>query len=110
MLRESIRQKLMAMSLSATVGALLLAFVAFSIYDFTDDRASLVRAISTLGEVVGFNAASAMMSKDAATATRNLAALGTRQGILAACIYTRDGAIFARWSRNPADAIQFPAS
>src|SRR5689334_11313977 len=91
----SIRQKLMAMSLWAASGALVLACGAFMLNDYIAYRGILVTNISTLGEIISLNAASSVVFNDSGSATKTLASLKGRPGIRAAGIYTPNGQTFA---------------
>src|SRR5262249_8825155 len=60
-----------------------------------------VRALSTLGDIVGFNSASAVMFNDPVSGTRTLASLKLRRGIFAAGMYSESGQLFAHWENTP---------
>src|ERR1700733_1959863 len=95
----SIRQKLMAMSLLASGGALLLAVSAFMAYDFFTYRQSLVKTVSTLSEIISVNAASSVVFNDSVSAAKTLASLKARPSVISAGIYTPQGKLFAEWER-----------
>jgi signal transduction histidine kinase len=96
----SISKKLMAMSLWASIGALLMASSAFMAYDFFTYRASLVQSLSTLSEIISLNTASAVVFNDATAAANSLASLKARPPIVSAGIYIPNGQLFAGWRRD----------
>jgi signal transduction histidine kinase len=98
--KSSIRKKLIAMSLWASCGALVLASAAFMTFDLLSYRASLIRAETTLSEIISVNVSSALVFNDAASATKTLSSLSARDTLLAAGIYTTKDKLFAEWHRN----------
>ena len=99
----------MLMSLLASGGALLLASSAFMAYDFFAYRQALVKAVSTLSEIVSVNAASAVVFNDSASATKTLASLKVRPSAISARIYTPQGKLFAEWERSPGVSTASPS-
>src|SRR5258706_1101594 len=104
---RSIRQKLMAMSLFASCGALLLASVLFMTIDFIPSRESLVRQFASLADIISFNTSSAVLFNDSAAAEKTLTSLQRRPSLLSATIYTPSGQVFANWHR--AETTPLPA-
>jgi two-component system, cell cycle sensor histidine kinase and response regulator CckA len=92
------KQTLVMMLTSGIV--LLLACAAFTIYEVTTFRASMRQNLSTLADVVIDDAAAALDFNDAKSAEETLAALHADPDILGACIYTANGAVFARYERS----------
>jgi signal transduction histidine kinase/DNA-binding response OmpR family regulator len=105
----SIRKKLLITSMLSKFGAMILVSAAFMTYDFLSYRASMAGNLSTLGEVISLNAASAVIFNDPATAAKTLASLEAKPAILSAGIYAPDGHVFASWDRNPASETAPPA-
>src|SRR5882672_11229314 len=104
----SIRKKLMAMSLLASSGALLLASGVFMSYDFISSRSALVRNLSTIADIISFNTSSAILFNDAASAEKTLTSLQGKPGLLSASIYTPAGELFASWQRNQNTSLPGP--
>jgi PAS domain S-box-containing protein len=83
-----------------TSGAvLLLACAAFVVHEVITFRTELASNVATLAGVVGDNCSAAVDFKDRQQATNTLAALATDPRIVAACIYTMDGSVFASYRR-----------
>jgi PAS domain S-box-containing protein len=86
--------------------ALLLACIAFSSYEVMTFRAAMVDNLSTLAEIIGNNSSAALDFSDPKTAKETLAALHAEPNIVAACIYTAKGGVFAVYDR-PSDGSVF---
>src|SRR6267142_2248227 len=104
----SIRKKLMAMSLLASGGVLLLASAAFMTYDFFAYRSSLVSSLSTLGKIISSNTTAAVLFNDTASAEKTLTSLKARPSIQSVGIYTPTGQVFASWHRDAAHPTSLP--
>lgn len=94
-----IQQKLRWIIMVTSSAALLLACVAFVIYDFYQIRGSLVTDMRTLSTMIGNLTTAALKFDDANTARESLGALQNRKHIVAACIFDKDGAVFAAYVR-----------
>jgi PAS domain S-box-containing protein len=106
----SIRQKLTLIIMATSAAALLLACIAFGAYDLITFRQGLVRQLGIQAEIIGANSTAAVTFNDAAAAQEILGALQAERNIEAACIYTRDGQLFARYVRkNGPEAFVPPA-
>jgi signal transduction histidine kinase len=96
----SIQRKLvLIMMLTATV-TLVLACVALIAWDWIGYRRALGRDLASMAEIVASNSTAALAFGDQASAEETLAALRARPGIVGACLYDRDGAVFARYARD----------
>jgi signal transduction histidine kinase/HAMP domain-containing protein/ActR/RegA family two-component response regulator len=80
--------------------ALLLACAAFIAYDTVTFRRDLVEDVSVLASAVGENCAAAIDFNDPTTAAETLTALHVRDNIISACVYSRDGRVFAVYQRD----------
>jgi signal transduction histidine kinase len=96
----SIRQKLTWMNMLVSGAALLLACLAFAVYDMADFRQTLARGLSIQAQIVGANSASALLFNDPDAAATTLSALKAAPNILSASIYTPSGTVFATYSRG----------
>lgn len=99
-----IRRALTWVNVATTAAALLLASAAFVAYDVFIASDRLVRRQATQAEIIGYNAASAVMFEDRQAAAKTLTALRAEPQVLAAGIFTRDGAPFAIY-RNPRHSL-----
>src|SRR6266498_1852835 len=77
--------------------ALLLACITFAGYDMITFRQAMVRDLSTLAEIVGNNSTAALDFNDPRSVGEVLSALKAEQNLVAACVYTKDGEIFAMY-------------
>ena len=99
----SIKRKLMVIIVLTSSIVLLLASVAFVINDFITFRRAMIEELSTLAEVIGTNSTAALTFDDGESAKDTLAALEAKPHITSACIYTKDGKVFAEYFSNRLD-------
>jgi two-component system sensor histidine kinase/response regulator len=97
---RSIRQKLTRIVLVTCGVSILLACTVFAVYDLTTFRRSLARELTTLAQITGSNTTAALAFADARSATETLGALSAQPHIVEACIYRRDGTVFATYVRS----------
>ena len=102
---KSIASKLTWMNLFVSGTALLLACASFIAFDMLTFRSTLVRNLSTQAQIISANTVSALLFNDPQSAENTLSALSAAHNILSAGIYSTNGALFASYSRNPADKI-----
>jgi len=100
---NSISRKLTWMNMLVSGAALLLACASFITYDMVTFRATMVRNLSTQAQIIGSNSVSALLFNDPQSAENTLSALKAAHNILSAGIYSKDGVLFASYSRNPGD-------
>jgi two-component system sensor histidine kinase/response regulator len=96
----SIRSKLTLMIMAASSLALLLACAAFISYDSYTFRIAKVQDVATLAEIIGSNSTGALTYQDANSAREVLSALRSKKQISEACIYDRQGQVFAKYQRD----------
>jgi len=96
----SIQRKQMLVMMLTSAVALLLACVGFITYEIVSYRQELVWSSSTLAEIIGNNSSGALDFNDPKVADDMLSALRARPNIVAACIYTKDGSVFAKYLRK----------
>ena len=101
---RSIRQKITQLVLLSCGVATLVACSVFAVYDVTTARASLARDLGTLAEITGSNSTAAIAFDDPQTAGEILKSLSAQPHIVEACIYTSDGRVFAKYSRDASNA------
>jgi PAS domain S-box-containing protein len=98
----SIRQKLQSIVLITSAAALLVASVVFTLYDRSTFLSAKTQDLSASAMLVGANSTAALSFGDAKSAREVLSALQAKQNVINACIYNKDGRVFARYSRDPA--------
>jgi len=95
----SISAKLMRMNLMVTGLVLVLAVVAFFLYDLVSFQRNLVRNLNSAARLVGANSVSALLFDDPLSATTTLDALRSSPDIVAAALVGNDGVVFAQYRR-----------
>ncbi len=103
--RTSIRRTQTLIIMLTSGLALLLACAVFVTYDTLSLRDAMIARMTILADVVGANCAAAIDFDDQKGAREILAALRAEDDIRAACVYTRDGHVFATYSRMDASPL-----
>ena len=103
----SIRAKQNLIIMLTSSVALLLACAAFVAYDSVAYRRELIENVAVLAEAIGNNCAGAIDFNDPKNAREILAALRANENIVAACVYSHDGKVFAVYQRE-ADSLFAP--
>jgi PAS domain S-box-containing protein len=98
---RSVRNKLLGIVLLTTAFALLVSDAAMLLHDLTVYRDSSASGLRTQASILALSTAPALAFDDRAIAARNLAALQARSDVVAAAIYTRSGAIYSQFARDP---------
>jgi len=93
----SIKTKLMVLLGLTTAVPLLLSSSAFVAKDVRMIKGSMTRTVTALADVLGQNAAAALTFEDPAVASETLASLQGEPVVVAACIYDREGKVFATY-------------
>ncbi len=105
----SISRKLTVVIMATSSLALLLATISMVGYDVYSFRRSQMNDLATLTDIIGSNSTAALASQDSNAAREVLGALRAEDHVLAACIYTREGRVFATYLRgNPAGIFSPP--
>ncbi|HVS02386.1 MAG TPA: ATP-binding protein [Thermoanaerobaculia bacterium] len=94
-----LRGKLLAITLSTTGVALLLAGAAFVVSELFRLRRELLADLRTTASIVADQSTAALAFHDPQAATENLRALRAKQHIVVGCLYDRQGALFAHYHR-----------
>ena len=105
----SIRQKLMAVVLTATLAALLVSLGALIAYDLRSYHRALANDVATQAELLGRMTSAALTFDDQRLAAENLALLRIRPGMRAGAIYRANGALFASYAAA-GEAPSLPAA
>jgi two-component system, NtrC family, sensor kinase len=98
------RKQTLIMTLASTI-TLLLACVAFLGVEALNFRGELTDEISTMAQVVGNNCTAALDFNDPKAAEGTLGALRAEPPIASACVYNRQGEVFAVYQRDGKSAI-----
>jgi two-component system, sensor histidine kinase and response regulator len=100
----SIRQKITYLVLLTCGAAVLVACTVFAIYDLTTSRMMLAKDLATVAEITASNSTAAISFDDDKSAAEILGSLSAQPHIVEACIYTRSGQVFAKYSRSGSDS------
>jgi PAS domain S-box-containing protein len=107
----SIRHKLIRMNMLVSTAVLLLATLAFIVYELVTFRATLAENLATQAEIVAINTVSALLFNDPAAAGETVAALRVKPNVHSAAVYTADGRLFAKYLRSGEEgAFKMPES
>ena len=98
----SIRQKLQTIVMATSAAALLVASVVFALFDRSTFLRAKTQDLSAAAKMVGSNSTAALSFGDAQSAREILSALQAKQNVTHACIYNKDGKVFASYSRDAA--------
>src|ERR1700732_2245117 len=99
-LNLTIRQKLQTIVMVTSAVALLIASAVFTLYDRSTFLLAKTQDLMASAKMVGSNSTAALSFGDAKSATEILAALQAKQNVINACIYGKDGRVFAIYSRG----------
>ena len=105
---RSLRRKVMALVVATTVSALLLSALGLVVYDLQAYERQSSADLTTQAEVLARAAAPALSFNDRATAEKDLSVMQVRPRVLAAALYTRDGQLFATYTKPGEAAAVFP--
>jgi len=95
----SIRLKLTVIVMAVTVASLLVASVAFVIYDVITFRKRMTDDLALMADGIGINSAAALSFDVQASGQEILGALRAHPHILSACIFNREGRLFSFYQR-----------
>ena len=106
---NSIATKLTRMNILVSGAALLIACAAFVAYDLVSFRESIAHNLAIQAQIIGSNSVSALLFNDARSAEKTLSALQAAPNIVAASIYTPDGAPFATYDKGTQKTKSVPS-
>lgn len=112
----SIRKKLIVISMMTAVFTLLLACLAFLLFETVRGKESEIDKLASIGKIVALHSGATLSFNDQKTAHETLAGLRVESTILYACIYDNKNSIFAYYVRpagkshlhNPENPLQPP--
>ncbi len=99
----SIKRKLMLLFTANTMVALSLACAVFWIYLTLSYRQTLVQEVSTMAEMLAESSTPALTFSDQKSAAESLAVLRADPRMESACLYDKNGNLFASYVRNSSD-------
>jgi len=95
-----IQRKLMVISLLTTIVAVILMRSVFFAYEFLTFRQATLRQLSTVGELTARYSTAALAFDDHERGDEILSALSYEKHIVAAALYDKNGALFAKYPTN----------
>jgi PAS domain S-box-containing protein len=104
----SIRSKQMILIMATSCSVLLLACAGLVTWDLVTFRLFMTQHLASLAEVLGNNSTSALDFNDSKVAEEVLSALRAEPDIVTAAIYTKNGALFARYPASGRDLPTLP--
>ena len=102
-----IQTKLMSVILLSCAVVVLLMCTAYIIFEYFTFKQTLKAQVSTLATVIASNSSASLAFDYPKDANETLLALGAEKRIVAACLYDINGALFAKYPPDVADA-KFP--
>ncbi len=112
-----VKRRIMLSILATCTIVLMLACVALAVFEIFSFRQTLVRDLTVLADVLSRNTRAALAFQDEDAAQKTLLALESEPQVVAACLYTDQGTVFAsytpdgkpaRWPVHPsADGHRF---
>lgn len=106
--QDSITRKIAQNTLIAGGSALLLAVMAFLVYDLRSFEQTSLETLSGYAEIIGHNSASALVFNDQKAAEDILSGLRVEKDILKAAIYGKDSHLFAVYLAEPRAKVMPP--
>jgi len=99
----AIRHKLVAVMMLTSMVALILAGCVFVGYQYVDTRRTMVKTLQTQAEMIADNCKAAVQFEVAKDAEDVLRAFRAQPSVMYACIHTKQGSHFAKYSRPGTD-------
>jgi signal transduction histidine kinase/CheY-like chemotaxis protein len=105
---SSINRKLTLIVMFTSSVALLVACVAFVVYDIVTFRGRMVNELTVVAEGIGINSAAALSFEVQGSAQEVLGSLKAHQHIVSACIFNKEGKLFTQYVREDIKAPFVP--
>jgi signal transduction histidine kinase/DNA-binding response OmpR family regulator len=102
---STLRQKLMLVTMTTSVLALLVVSTGFVVFDLRGFRAQMVKDLSTMARIIGDNSAAAVSFKDQPSALETLQSLKAESMINSAALYTQDRSLLASYVRDSKQSV-----
>lgn len=106
----TVRRKVIVAIMGTSITVLVLTCTVFVVYEYVSFRGSIIRGLATRGEIIAANSTAALAFENEADATHVLSAFRMDPHIVAACLYDRDGRLFAKYPLDAPDASFPPPS
>lgn len=103
-----IKQKLVLITMSTTIIGLLVAGLAFSLYDRYRVKRDMVQDISVQAMLIADRSTAALLFDDSRLAEENLAALRVKTAVKSACILNEKGLVFASYKASEPGPMPTP--
>src|SRR5881396_3528292 len=104
---QPIRRKLTVVILLTSTAVLLLTCAAFVAYEVITFRRGLAENLTTLAQIAAENSTAALTFENQGDAEDVLSILRIERNVVAACLYNKDGELFANYPTNET-ASAFP--
>ena len=98
--RNTIRFKLIVITMSICIACLLLAGIAFSIWGHWSSRRHMVQRAQSLADMTAGNCSAALVFKDETSARQTLNSYRSEPSVVNCCIYDAEGNLFASYRRK----------
>lgn len=98
--RDSLTRRITILNLMVSAAAVVLACLAFLVYEVNSFRSAIVDDLSIQAQIIGSNSASTLIFNDKPSAEKTLSALQASPHITFAGIYTPTGQFFAGYWRD----------
>jgi signal transduction histidine kinase/HAMP domain-containing protein len=108
--KTSISRRLTLMNLLVSATALLLAGVAFFVYDHISFRQNIVRSVTSTAQLLASNTSSALVFNDPESAGQMLSALSNSPTVRGAVITRADGSVFVAFDSDARRTTELLAS
>lgn len=108
--RLPIKAKLILMNMVISVAALVLGMAAVLTYVSERAKKDLVNDISTTARLIADRSSAALLFDDEKLGRENLYSLRGKPSVAAACIYDKEGAVFAGYSSADGSGVACPAA
>lgn len=102
-----IKRKLMVITMLVSSSALLAAFVAFIVFEEATARKQMAQALDTTAAMTAANCTAGLSFDEAGSVEQALASLSAQPDIVQACVYNKNGRLFAHYRRAGAEG-SFP--
>jgi signal transduction histidine kinase len=106
---DTLKRKLMRALLAKSITVVAVTCSVFITYEYVTFRKTVVRGLTTRGEIIAANSTAALAFQNEADAGAVLSALRVDPHMAGACLYDREGRVFARYPVG-APTASFPAA
>jgi signal transduction histidine kinase len=105
----TITRKLMTAIMGTSIAVLALTCAVFVTYEYITFRKTVVQSLTVRAQIIAANSTAALAFENEADANEVLSVLSRDPRMVAACIYDKDGRVFARYPAD-APAAAFPTA